>query len=148
MPDAVLTQIADAVAAGLNDASLSQSFTATREYLPEIELADGATDLSVVVVPGRLASEWATRAASRTEHGVDIGIRKKLAADESNDNATLDPLVRLVEEITDLVKGARPDDYPTAICTRVENDPIYSRQHLRELRQFTAILRLTYELIG
>jgi hypothetical protein len=52
---AVVVEIADAVTYLLNDASLSHSFTATREYVPVIELSTMGDAVFVTVVPRELS---------------------------------------------------------------------------------------------
>jgi hypothetical protein len=54
----------------------------------------------------------------------------------ANERIQLDALLALVEEIADHFRGRRLDNYPAAVWARTENEPVYSIEHLDQLRQF------------
>lgn len=139
---AVIVQIADAVAAAINGATLSQSVAAERLYVPVHELNDLDT-VKVSVVPAGLAIEELTRASDLFTYTVDVGIQRKVSpADPSTlANADVDPWVTLTEEIGDLFRGRRVGGFR---CTGVANRPVYSPDHLDEKRVFTSVLSLTF----
>ncbi|MBM4019867.1 MAG: hypothetical protein FJ288_16355 [Planctomycetes bacterium] len=140
---AVITDIADAVVAELNDHEFSQEFTAERTYDTTLKLEDAGT-LHVTVVPKALAEEVASRAADQVDYVIDVGVRKKPT---SVSNAELDPLVALVEEIRAFFRRRRLTAYPGAICIRTPIEPIFAPEHLREYGQFTSILSLTFRVV-
>ena len=75
---AVVVEIADAVVAALNEATLSYAVTAKRYYLPEFDLKDMDT-LHVSVVPAELEEEIADRARDRAEYKIHVAEEKALA---------------------------------------------------------------------
>ncbi len=141
MPAAVLS-VADAVVAEINAAALSMPVTAERAYQPVFDLAE-MRNLHVTVVPRGLEQELGSRAGTPREVKVDVAVQKKLQA---ADAAEIDPLVGLVEEIAELFKLKRLPAYHQAVWTRTENVPIYSQEHLAELRQFTSVLTFTFRI--
>lgn len=137
---ALLINIADAVAAELNNAVLSYEFTAEVNLKPEFELKDLKT-LKVTVVPKSLKFSGATRQESAKEIQIDIGIQKKTAAPE-----VLSALLQLVEEIAGIFDRKRLVEYPKAVCIGIENDPVYDPEHLRQYRQFTSVITLKFRV--
>jgi len=132
--------IADAITQALNGHSFSQSFTARRCYVPTFDLKE-MKDLHVTVVPRGV--EMATVSRSMVQHDarIDIGIQQKLPADTAGDMATIDALMGLVEEVADFVRAT--GRFGGAAWVKTENMPIYSPEHLEQLRQFTSVLTLT-----
>ncbi len=136
-----LTDIADAVVAILNGSGLTPQFTAERTLLPIYDLKTLKT-LKVSVVPkGRKITQGA-RVLTIDEIQIDIGIQKKIS-----DDSELDGLMKLVEDIVALFQPERLSGYPTAICVKKENDPIYDPEHLRQFHQFTSVVTLTFKVL-
>lgn len=137
-----ITEIADAVVTELNGHSFSRPLTVVRAYLPVYDLAEMST-LHVTVVPKALASEIAGRNVMQSDYTIDVAVQQKPADLE---NPTLDALMSLVTEIADYF-ALRVLPAVKASCIRVENSPIYSTEHLGNLRQFTSVLSLTFRLL-
>jgi len=135
-----LINIADAVAASLNAASFGQPFTAERLYQPAFELVDLA-DLKVSVVPKGVTIATASRDGSYFDCAVDVGIQKKIAND-----AEIDGLVDLAEEIADHLRMKRLDDVPEAVWLSIEHEPVVAAEHLEQQRALTSILTVTYRV--
>jgi hypothetical protein len=140
---AVITDIADAVAAEINAGSFSQSVSATREYLPAFELAD-MQQLRVTVVPKSLTTLPGGRAHNQHDFAIDVAVQKKL---DTADNSEIDDLMTLVDELADHLRFKRLTDYPNAVWLKTENQPVYAQEHLQELRQFTSILTFTFRVM-
>ena len=140
---AVITDIADAVLAELNGHTFSQPLVAVRHYRPIFDLAEMSA-LHVSVVPKAVAIERLDRSRHQEDYQVDVAVQQKV---EAVDNATLDALSGLVQEIADLFKNVRLAAYPGAACVGVRNEPIYAPEHLDELRQFTSVLTLTFRVV-
>ncbi|MCG3178314.1 MAG: hypothetical protein BIFFINMI_00640 [Phycisphaerae bacterium] len=143
MADPVVIQIADAVVAELNAGGFSQAFVAQRAYAPVFDLGEMA-DLHVTVVPRAASAERLDRASRQFDYSIDVAVQKKLA---DGGNVEIDALMFLVEQIADHFNGRRPAQLNSAVCLRVENDPIYSPEHMRELRQFTSVLTLVFRTV-
>ncbi len=137
-----ILQIADSVTAQLNAASLSQTFEAERLYVPNFDLED-MKELRVSVVPREVNFLPMDRSLSRYHGKIDIAVQKKFT---DGDNAEIDPLVGLVEEIADTFRLKRLDSLVAARCIEVENSVLYSTEHWEQLRQFTSLLTMTFEL--
>lgn len=139
---ATIIEIADAVVAELNGASFSQPVTAARHYQPTFDLQE-MTELHVSVVPRGLSSKTLDRKRDSFDYLIDVGIQKKPADLEQ---ATLDALMSVVEEIADHFRTQPLAAYSNARCTEVKNEPAYAPEHLEELRQFTSVLTLTFRV--
>ena len=140
---AVVTDIADAVVQELNAGTFSTPLEAKRHYRPIFDLAE-MQDLHVTVVPKGLAVERLDRSRNQHDVAIDIAVQKKC---QTADNAELDPLMALVEEIADFFRLRRLTACPGAVWIRTENVPIYAPEHLDELRQFTSVLTLTFRVV-
>jgi hypothetical protein len=138
---ALIADIAEAVVTALNGHTFSQPFTAARAYRPVFDLKD-MTDLHVTVVPKGVELTTAGRGLAQSDVQIDIGVQKKLAA---GDNAEIDSLVGLVQEIAEFVRAT--GRFGEAAWVKTENTPIYSQEHLAELRQFTSVLTLTLRVM-
>jgi hypothetical protein len=138
MPQAQIIELADAIVAALNAHTFSQAFTAERGYLPTFDLPEMGT-LKVTVVPKADEGKLDTRSSSVHEYDVDIGIQQKPG---TTDNAALDPLMRLAQEIADFfLFGQRPGG-TTLITPSVRI--LYLQEHLAKLGQFTSVVTLTF----
>ncbi|MCC6910060.1 MAG: hypothetical protein IT430_19165 [Phycisphaerales bacterium] len=135
-----LVALADAVAASLNGASFSMPFTAQRLHQPSFDLADLAT-LRVSVVPKSQTITTASRGNSFFDCAVDVGVQKKVA-----DDAEVDGLLDLVEEIADHLRLKRLDEYPSAAWLSIEHEPVVAAEHLDQNRQLTSVLTVTYRV--
>ena len=139
---ALITDIADAVVAELNAGTFSRPFAAARFYRPVFDLAEMQA-LHVSVVPKGLAIERLDRSRNQHDLQMDIAVQQKLG---SADNAEIDALVALVEEVADFFRLRRLAACPAAVWVRTDNVPIYAPEHLEELRQFTSVLTLTFRV--
>ncbi|OQB80320.1 MAG: hypothetical protein BWX88_04607 [Planctomycetes bacterium ADurb.Bin126] len=133
-------EITDAVVGALNGHAFSQPFTADRCYVPAFDLKD-MKDLHVTVVPRGLEMTTASRSLLQDDVQIDVAVQKKLPADASGDKAAIDVLMGLVQEIADFVRAT--GRFGDMVWVKTENKPIYSPEHLEQLRQFTAVLTLT-----
>lgn len=144
---ALIPDIADAIVAALNGHTFSQPFTAQRAYRPVFDLAD-MTDLRVTVVPRGVELSVSGRGLAQSDVQIDIGVQKKLA---SGDNAEIDAQMELVQEIGEFVRATGRFGLPAgageAVWVKTDNTPIYSQEHLGELRLFTSVLTLTLRVM-
>lgn len=136
----VITDLADAVAASLNDATLSEEFTAERLHQPSFDLAD-LSELHVSVVPKSQTITNATRQHSFFDCEIDVGVQKKVA-----DDTEVDGLLDLVQEIADHLRMKRLADYPQAGWLAIAHDPVVASEHLDQNCQLTSVLTVTYRV--
>lgn len=138
------TTIAEAVKDALNGASLSQSFTATRVYVPELELRDTEDAVVVRVCPapeGRLFSP-SDRSRTRQQYPVHVAVLKKCDVD---DNDVVDAYAGLLEEIQAFFSiGSRLASYTSAACIASEQVALFTWETMRQNRQYTGVLKLTF----
>ena len=140
----VITDIADAVTAELNGHDFGVPLAAVRSTKPpESDLAEMKT-LHVTVVPRGWDSQTASRSMAQCDYQIDIGVQQKLA---TGDNPELDALVGLVERIAEYFRTHRLTAMPEAVWVRNENVPLYAPEHMKELRQFTSVLTVTYRVL-
>jgi len=137
----VAVDIAEAVKDAMNGHSFSQPFTATRQYRPTFELKDMAV-LHVTVVPHAVELASLSRTKQQYDVQVHVAVQKKFKEDSP---AELDPLMDLAEEVMDFWRMRRLEN-AGATCVAVANAPIYSTEHMAELRQFTSLITLTFRL--
>jgi len=138
----VAVEIAEAVKTELNAEAFGMAFTAERAYLPEYDLQDMSV-LTVTVVPKAMDGERVARSAEQVDYQIDVGVQKKLATASV---AEIDALMALVQEIADRLRFRRLAEKPDALWVRTQNEPVYSVEHLSQLRQFTSVLTLTYRV--
>lgn len=139
----LITQVAEAVVAALNSTTFSLPISATRSYLPRVELADLKT-LKVTVVPSSVSVVTASRGRTQQDVAIDVAVQQKLTGE---DNADLDPLLAIAEEIAAHFQGKRLDSFPDAAWVKTEFKPIYAPEHIEQLRTFTSVLTLTFRVI-
>lgn len=144
---AAIVDIADAVVAALNGASLSQSFTAERSYVPVHELRD-LSDLKVSVVMAGVAGTLLDRSGRQDyENTIDVGVQKSIgsgAMTTADIRAACDPLMTFCQEIADLFLSA-PIGVAGVSCTAADFRPIYAPMHIDEKRVFTSVITLTFK---
>lgn len=138
---AVVIGVADAVAARIGAASLSQTVTAVRAYVPVYDL-ESMDALHVTVVPRGLEMTAQSRGSDSFAYHVDVAVQRRVP---DRTPETIDPLMLLTEEIVDLFRGRNLDD-PAAACTAAANEPIYDPSHLDEMTLFTAVVRLSFTM--
>ena len=139
---ALITDVAGAVVAELNAGEFAQEFTAVRRYLPLFDLSE-MKDLHVTVVPRGVAITGLARGVNQHDVQIDVAVQKKLETEGSDE---IDPLMALVEEIADFFRLRRLASYSNAVWVKTENTPIYSQEHLGQMRQFTSVLTLTFRV--
>ena len=148
---AVLVDVADAITTALNGGSFSESFTAVRSYAEWDEALTDVDTLRVDVVPVNYTerSQLVSRNAYEYQVETDIGVRKRFAVADQDattgriDTAEIDALVLLVEEINEFFIHDALGSTGT-VWDAVEIRAAYVREHLRNMRQFTGIVRVTH----
>ncbi len=139
----LITHVAESVVEELSAATFSQPIVVTRSYLPRVELADLKT-LRVTVVPSSVLVVTASRGQTQRDVSIDVAVQKKLVNEQ---NADLDPLLALAEEIAEHFRGNRLDSFPDAAWVKTEFKPIYAPDHIDQHRTFTSVLTLTFRVI-
>jgi hypothetical protein len=135
-------QIADSATAQLNAADFDFKFVAERLYVPNFDL-ENMKDMRVSVVRRDVELLPLDRARNRYHCRVDVAVQKKFS---KGTNDEIDPLVDLVERIADEFCLKRLVSFQAARCIKAEHAVLYSSEHWRQLRQFTSLLTLTFEL--
>ena len=153
---AVIIEIADAMVAILNDAVanqvLSQSFEATRYYVPKKDIKELGS-VHVSVVPSTIENELFILSRSirrQYEYTVDVGIQRVVTSGKVTNqefNEAADPLMLLAEEISDLFNTPSLEGYETAKATKITNQPIYDPRHVDEKRVYTTVVSVTYVVV-
>ena len=141
---ATIIDIADAVVSALNGHTFIPPLTAHRAYRPVFDLKE-MKDLHVTVVPKGAEMSAAGRGLAQSDVQIDVAVQQKLPADTAGDAAKLDTLMGLAEEVAAFVRTK--GKFGDAQWLRTENVPIYSQEHLGELRQFTSVLTLTLRVM-
>ena len=87
----VMTDVADAIVAELNAATLSQPVAAVRSYLPQYKLTE-MQSLHVTVVPKGIVLANPDRSRSQADYSFDVAVQKKIS---TGANEELDVLTDL-----------------------------------------------------
>jgi hypothetical protein len=95
-------------------------------------------------VPRNVGIAAASRDSSTFECVVDVGVQRKLPAE--GDQAEIDGLLDLVEEITDHLRLKRLPDAPQAAWVSIAHEPVVSSESLEQHRVFTSVLSVTYRV--
>ena len=126
--------MADALELAMCVRDVLRDLDAELSFAPQFDLAD-LNELKVVVVPTDFGLGMATRGSAEEEFGVEVGFLKKATEDELPD------LVRFVADVAGRFPG---EHFCDAACVEAKFNPLYSPDHLRERRQFTSVLALTF----
>jgi len=140
----VVVDVVSALILELNAEAWSQPFTASMNYRPRYNATE-LRALTVTVVPRRLTIEPETRDYDVREIQIDLAVQQRLSQ-ESNEE--IGGLLNLVDEIARHFRLRRLAAMPQALCTKIENEPIYAVEHLDELRCFTSIITLSFRIVG
>lgn len=141
-------EIANAVVARISGGAYAEPVAAKRLYQPVLELPE-AEALAVSVVPRSQTVNPGTRTDDFVEVAVDVAVQKKATFDASNQSA-LDGLMMLVEQIIDRLRhehleigAATPK---RALFVSIANEPVFAPDHLEQLRQFTSVITVRYQV--
>lgn len=138
-----ITAIADAVATHINAGTYSRPVSAVRMYQPAFTL-DDLKDLRVSVVPRTVAISAASRESSAFECVVDVGVQQKLPPE--NEQAEIDALLDLAEEVADRLRLTRLPGAPEAAWAGIAHEPVVASESLEQHRVFTSVLSVTYRV--
>ena len=154
----VLLQVADALVTTLNGLTWSGTdYTARRVFadvLDEelIDAADDAIRVDVVVPEDYDDVALDTRGTVTRRATFDVVIRRKFAAEDNDaetgqvDGEQIAELIELGELLSTGTIFDRMASYTSAAWIESQHAPIYRRDHLRQLRQFTGAVAITFEI--
>lgn len=138
-----ISTLADAVAEHINAGTYTQPVSAVRTYQPAFTLEE-LGELRVSVVPRTTTVSAASRESSTYEHVLDVGVQKKLPAED--DQAGIDELLELTEAIGDRLRHTRLAGFPEAAWAGLAHEPVVSSESLEQHRVFTSVLSVTYRV--
>ena len=122
-----ILDLADAVAASLGEG-------AEVSFAPEYDLK-GLKTRKLVVVPAGIESKPTARDRLEEHLKIQIGLLKKCTEDE---------VPALVREVIRIGPGFLQKYVAGLRCMKTEYVPLYAPEHLRERRQFTGVVQLTF----
>lgn len=157
MPDAVLVSVADAVVAHLAAQSFSQEIEPEWSFATwQSEQLKGACaerlNVDVVPVTTNQEASLGTHSKIRYRVPVDIAVRQRLGADKQDDDtgkalrSEVAALCLLVQELHVACMKHRFNEFTAGVweSTRLLANPL--RKHLIEWRQYTGIVRVTFNV--
>lgn len=153
----VLIQVADALVDTLNAMAWSgTTYEARLSFAAayDEELSDGdeeAIQLDVIVPEEFDDVSLDTRGTIKRVATFDVVIRRKFRQQDNDaagaiDTDQLKELIELGEKLSKAATFARMTDAADAAWTDSDHNPIYRRDHLRQLRQFTGVVAITFEI--
>ena len=107
-------------------------------FAPELDLK-GIREMRVIVVPAGLGVKPISREASEDSMKIQVGVLKKCTEDE---------VVDLVNTVITIGRSFLDRKLAGATCTHIEYNPLYDPTHLRERRQFTGVVELTFKAVS
>ena len=128
-----IVKLAEAVAA-----EIGEDCKAEVMFAPELDLK-GIKEKRIIVVPSELGIKPVSRGSSKDSLKVQIGVLQKCTEDD------IPKLIRLVERIGRSFLNKRLED---TTCMGVKYAPLYHPDHLRERRQFTGVIELTFKSVS
>jgi hypothetical protein len=153
----VYAETAEAVKDSLIVASDAGEFytqiTPVRSYADWTDELRNLDELHVDIVANQAGDqELTTRGMVMYELPIDIGVRQRFDKD-GIDHETgrvaiqeVDRLVLLVEEIARFLAADRLTTYSVAAYVETRVLSLFNRRHLRELNQFTGLIRSVYQV--
>jgi hypothetical protein len=115
-----------------------ESEDAARKYLPQLVLEDMGDKVYVTVMPVTEQAETLDRTEKTWTVEVDVGIQKKLANDEGDDDVLI-----LKKELTELLFLKDFDDI-NAEYTGIETVALFNQEMLIEKRVLISVIRIGY----
>ena len=115
--------------------AVAESVDGELELAPEYTLKD-VKRKRIVVVPVGVAHKMLARGIREDLIKIQIGVLQK---------ATEDDLEKLVSEVQTLALSLLHKEISGVACVAVEHSPLYVPEHLRERRQFTGVIELTFK---
>lgn len=142
--------VSQAMTDAINAASLGIDVKAERSYADWDDTLQEMDELHIDVVPVMHSDcELETRGEVKYTTLVDIGVRKRFSPETQVNGKLpqedLDSLVKLTEKLHELFVMSRIDAY-SAAWSSTDSRTSYVRKHLRELRQFTGIVRVGWRV--
>lgn len=122
----------------INDTTWGTSVSAEFDYTANYDRHDLTATPYVVVVPGSYTAEQETELSDRVEYRIDIGIVAHCESKEDTDN-----LMDLCDEIAVHFRFFRSTT-TRADVMRVEWEPLYQAEDLRENQLFASAVRLFF----
>jgi hypothetical protein len=107
-------------------------------YAPELDLK-GMKGLRIVVVPAGLVMKPLARGSTEDTLTVQVGVLRKCTEDDVPD---------LVNTVVTIGRSFLDAALEGATCTDVKYAPLYDAAHLRERRQFTGVVELTFKAVS
>ena len=107
-------------------------------FAPKLDLK-GIREMRVIVVPAGLGVKPISRGASEDSMKIQVGVLKKCTEDE---------VVDLVNTVITIGRSFLDRKLAGATCTHIEYNPLYDPTHLRERRQFTGVVELTFKAVS
>jgi hypothetical protein len=106
---------------------------------PDFTLKEVKDALRIVVVPVGVAHRMLSRSHREDQFKVQLGVLRKSTEDE---------LEKLVTDVQKLALSFLHAEIGGAVCTQVEHAPLFVPDHLKERRQFTGIVELTFKEVA
>jgi len=131
--------IAAAVVSLLESTDFGEHVDVRRTWAPTSDMLEVQVPLLLVLPIGPVGVN-ASRNSAQEDYRIDVCLLKKL---NRADNDELDDLSDWCETIVDLFRRARLSGVD-AICTTVENQPIFSIEDIKERRMMKSVFSLTY----
>jgi hypothetical protein len=110
MPTQTTVDAADEVVSILNAAGLAEGITFSRTFVPEFDPDDLSAGPKGSVYPAGLELSRETRAQDREDHGIEIGVGRKIA----NESTDIETQVNTVEEVVAELRKAANRTISTA----------------------------------
>lgn len=138
----VVVQIADAITESLNEAAFP-GVTAVRRFQPTFT-REQLTELKVSVVPKALAIAKSARSRNADEIGTDVALHKRVSV--ASQDSEVAALLDLAESMMRWLSDPAQKRLGHAVFDRIESEPIYDPESLRENTIFFAVFTVYHRI--
>jgi len=141
---ALVSNLCDEVTAILNATDFGVECTATKSYVPSLELKGAGETVYLTVAPQTTGYRRDSRSATGRPVEIGIGIQRRLPREDPD--TVVETMLDVVERVATELHGTRVAAL-SAVCISIQNDPIYAPDHMKDVRLFTSVLTTQWEAV-
>lgn len=134
----LITDLADSLAVEINGHEFSVPLEAIRVAVPSRELKD-LDDRTILVVPEAISWRPFTRDTFEAVITITLGIQRKITGE---DTAFVAEMGNITDELVLFLKGR---SIAGTQSIKIDNDPVYSMEHIYGQRCYTSLITVTYK---
>lgn len=139
-------EIADELATSINAETWNPELTVVRRYSPIRELQT-SEKLEAVILPFETANQTLIDRRPHVKEDVTISINIQKGVRNPEDNSEIDPLTKVVQDISDFVRRLKQVDLSEGIAVFKGAEIAFDLAYLRDPVVFSGWTNLTYTVV-